>query len=172
MVWQFWFDIYCCLPTSNCKCKGKNMVILNGLAFWTWQLPSGPSQIFCHTRVFPFARTEAPPLAVAGLCPSSPSSSSWCILFLVEVADSISVFQSRSRRDDVADSICVFESRQTNGGADSIWREDSLRRRKRRQTDQAAQRIDAGKPATSVCQSKSQLPNMPREASQMPSLLK
>jgi len=26
------------------------MVIPNGLAFWTWQLPSGPSQIFA--RVF------------------------------------------------------------------------------------------------------------------------
>jgi hypothetical protein len=23
MVWQFWFGIYCCLPTPNCKCKGK-----------------------------------------------------------------------------------------------------------------------------------------------------
>ena len=59
--------------------------------------------------------------------------------------------QSRSGRDDVADSICVFESRQTNGGADSIWREDSLRRRKRCQRDQAAHEIDAGKPAASVC---------------------
>jgi hypothetical protein len=35
MLWQFWFGICCCLPTPNCKCKGKNMVIPNGLAFWT-----------------------------------------------------------------------------------------------------------------------------------------
>jgi len=41
MVWQFWFGICCCLPTPNCKCKGKNMAIPNGLAFWTWQLPNG-----------------------------------------------------------------------------------------------------------------------------------
>ena len=89
-----------------------------------------------------------------------------------DVPDSIGVFQSRSGRDDVADSICVFESRQTNGGTDSIWREDSLQRRKRRQRDHAAHGIDAGKPAATVCQSKSQLPNMPRGASQMSSLLK
>ena len=83
MVGQFWFDICYCLPTPNCKCKGKNMAIPN-----------------------------------------------------------------------------------------SIWREDSYRRRKRRQREQAAHGIDVGKPAPSVFQSKSQLPNMPRGASQMPSLLK
>jgi hypothetical protein len=85
MIWQFWFGICYCLPTPNCKCKEKNMAIPNGLAFWTWQLPSGPSQIFTRvflshgrvsSRVFPFARREAPPLAVATWMHTVPGGSS------------------------------------------------------------------------------------------------
>jgi len=33
------FVVVCQLPIANAK--EKNMAIPNGLAFWTWQLPSG-----------------------------------------------------------------------------------------------------------------------------------
>ena len=59
MVWQFRFGICYCLPTPNCKCKGKNMVIP---MVWHFRLgnylvdPAKSLRVsFCHTRVFPRA---------------------------------------------------------------------------------------------------------------------
>ena len=54
----------------------------------------------------------------------------------------------------------------------SNWREDSNRVWKRRQRNLDAYGFGARKPGASECQTRSQLANMPRGASQMPSLLK
>ena len=54
----------------------------------------------------------------------------------------------------------------------TIWHEDFQRRRKPQLRDLLARGMDAGIPGGRVCQTTTQLANMPRGASQMPSLLK